>query len=148
MSLSRSPSPQRGGGWASPGLNYNNSSGVRATANGSPSNVSWASAQARSAEVRGYSGFTPRGSGFISRHARRVSSNLANLPFFRQNSFAEKEKLGRGRWAPPGGSKLMNFGRVLGRAAWRLRLRLLMVFSIILLWILFYVTREFSAVRL
>lgn len=139
MSLSRDPSPQRAGGWSSPGLTT--PSPMRMP-NGSPANVSWATAQARSAEVRGYPSFSPRGSGFVARHARKVSSNLANLPFWRQNGWEEKEKLGRGRWRPGSGSKIASYGRMLGRAVWRLRLRLALVLSVLLLWILFYVTRK------
>jgi hypothetical protein len=105
--MSRSPSPQPGG-WSSPGLNTPYDSGGRASpfANGSSShNVTWASAQARSAEVKGYPGFNPRGQSFLGKHFRRISTSL---PF----SYAEKEKLGRGRFQ---GNKLVQTLNRIGR---------------------------------
>jgi mannan polymerase II complex MNN10 subunit len=134
--MSRSPSPQPGG-WSSPGLNTPYDSGGRASpfANGSSShNVTWASAQARSAEVKGYPGFNPRGQSFLGKHFRRISTSL---PF----SYAEKEKLGRGRFQ---GNKLVQTLNRIGRNIWRLRrsvgVLLLLTFSIIM----FYVTRKLA----
>lgn len=88
MSLSRSPSPRRGGGWSSPGLNADMSHGkVRAAspnitsmnggAAGSSGGLSWASAKERSARVKD--------GGWVR---RQLSLSLP---------FSEKEKLGRGR---------------------------------------------------
>ncbi|KAF2460104.1 galactosyl transferase GMA12/MNN10 family-domain-containing protein [Lineolata rhizophorae] len=172
MSLSRSPSPQRGGGWSSPGLTapYNSSghggrggsaagsgrtSPVPAFANGA--NVTWATAQARSAEVlrgggRG-DGSRTRGGGFLGGHWRRIS---IGLPQWRSGGggigaqhFAEKEKLGRGRWNIGGGGvsggggargKVMQILAFFGRAIWRMRLRLAIVLGILLLVLGFYVT--------
>ncbi|KAK2802366.1 hypothetical protein FQN50_007363 [Emmonsiellopsis sp. PD_5] len=123
MSLSRSPSPRRGGGWSSPGLTigtgssrgssprraYNDTSSSASSgngafySNGSPvsgaGGVSWASAKAKSDQVRGYPSFSTRNNGFFSRQRRKIS---ASLPRFRVNSmldYSEKEKLGRGRWS-------------------------------------------------
>ena len=91
-----------------------------------------ASAQARSAEVKGYSGFQPRNQGFFSKHFRRISTSL---PFT-----MEKEKTDRGR---PQGNKV---AQVLNRV-WRTILRrqrsfglLLVIFLSILM---FYITREY-----
>ena len=143
MSLSRSPSPNRGGGWSSPGLttNFDNLSGRSTPRKGygeiqmnggmSSSDVSWSTAKARSDRVNGYP------DGFFTRHARQISKGL---PSFVKGS--EKEKLGRGRWYPNNGSRTGRTLGFLGRSIWRLRLRLLVVFSFILAIILFYVTRK------
>jgi mannan polymerase II complex MNN10 subunit len=143
MSLSRSPSPQRGGGWSSPGLTtpYNGSSGrstpMRSYANGSTASVTWASAQARSAEVKGYPSLSSHGQGnFLSRHFRKLSMTLPHL------GYAEKEKLGRGRWRPNSNTKIGQAVAFLGRIIWRLRLRLAIVLGFVLCIILFYVTRK------
>lgn len=155
MSLSRSPSPNRGGGWSSPGLTtpFDNVSGRSSprkpyggefpfSANGgaSSSNVTWASAQAKSDEINGYPSFSTRNNGFFSRNARRLSHSLPS--FTRgQKTYAEKEKLGRGRY---------NEGRIrrvlahIGMIIWRMRLRFVVVLGFLLAVILFYVTREYS----
>lgn len=155
MSLSRSPSPRRGGGWSSPGLTspYDNVSGKSSPRrtyedyemNGSASgdNVSWASAKARSEEVRGYPSFSTRNQGFFSRHARRLSSSLPTFTMGGRRDFADKEKLGRGRWPPMNGSRPGRFLTSVGRLIWRLRLRLGIVLGLILAVVLFYVTREY-----
>lgn len=101
-------------------------------------NVTWATAQARSAEVRGFPALATRSEGWLGRHARRVSSNLANLPMFRQSSWAEKEKLGRGRYQ----SRFLESAKSFLRVVWRLRFWILLVLTIILAPILFYTTRE------
>jgi mannan polymerase II complex MNN10 subunit len=135
--MSRSPSP-RPGGWSSPGLSTPYDTGGRTSpfANGpSTHNVTWASAQARSAEVKGQSSFNPRNQGFFSKHFRRISTSLPV-------SYGEKEKLGRGR------SQNNKFMQSINRIAWNFwRLRrsvgvvLLVIFSIIF----FYVTRKSTA---
>lgn len=143
MSLSRSPSPQRGGGWSSPGLTtpYDGSSRptspLRAYPNGSASSVTWARAPSRSAELRGYPSFAPRPQGFWN--FRRVS---AKLPFFNNSrNYADKEKLGRGRWsASSRRSKARDILAFLGRSLWKLRKQLIVIITIILLIVLFYVT--------
>ena len=92
MSLSRSPSPQRDGGWSSPGLTtpYDGSSRptspIRSYPNGSASSVSWARVPSKSAELRGYPSFAPRSLGFWN--FRRAS---AKLPFFNNSrNYADK----------------------------------------------------------
>lgn len=57
------------------------------------------------------------------------------MPF----SYAEKEKLGRGRYQ---GSKPMQILNRIGRNLWRLRRSLGLVLLLVLSIILFYVTRE------
>ncbi|PGH05913.1 mannan polymerase II complex MNN10 subunit [Blastomyces parvus] len=131
MSLSRSPSPRRGGGWSSPGLTVGTGSsrgssprrGFHDTANSSTSSgngafypngspiagsgpgndaVTWASAKTKSDRIVGYPSFSTRNNGFFSRQRRKIS---ASLPRFRVNSvldYSDKEKLGRGRWLARG----------------------------------------------
>ena len=154
MSLSRSPSPRRGGGWSSPGLTspYDNASGNASPrraygetqTNGSSSgdNVTWAKAKARSEEVKGYPSFSTRNNGFFSRHARKISTSLPTFRMTARRDFSDKERLGRGRWAQMGGSRTGRFLTYLGRTIWRLRLRLGIVLAFVLAIILFYVTRE------
>lgn len=159
MSLSRSPSPNRGGGWSSPGLTtpYDTVSGRssprRAYAgeypyntNGVPkgSNVTWASAKVKSEEVNGYPSFSTKNNGFFSRHARKLSMSLPSFNLGGQR-YAEKEKLGRGRH---NGGKIRRLATHFGRLLWRMRLRLLVVIMCILSIVLFYVTREYVPTRL
>ena len=106
MSLDRSPSPRRGGGWSSPGLStpveearsrgasprkgYGELNGGRG--------VTWATAKAGSARVNGYPSYQSQNQGFFGRHMRRISSGLPQ--YFvggGEERYAEKEKLGRGR---------------------------------------------------
>lgn len=135
---SRSPSP-RPGGWSEPGLNtpYDTGGGraspMRAYPNGGSNNVTWASAQAKSAEVKGYGSFNPR-QNFFGRHFRRISTSL---PF----SYAEKEKLGRGRYQ---GNKIQQILARIGSRLWRLRRSVGLLLVLLLGFILFYATRELS----
>jgi mannan polymerase II complex MNN10 subunit len=135
--MSRSPSP-RPGGWSSPGLNTpydtGGSTSPFAPNGGSSHNVTWASAQARSAEVKGYPGFTPRNQGFFGKHFRKISTSL---PF----SYGEKEKLGRGRYQ---GNKFMQMLNRIGWNLWRLRKSLGLVLLVIVSIIMFYVTRKYK----
>lgn len=99
--------------------------------NGGAHNVTWASAQQKSAEVKGYT-FNPRNQGFFGRHFRRISTSL---PF----SYADKEKLGRGRYQ---GNRAMEILRRMGRNLWRLRRSVALVLFLVLSFVLFYVTRK------
>ncbi|KAI9894198.1 MAG: alpha-1,6-mannosyltransferase [Vezdaea aestivalis] len=147
MSLSRSPSPQRGGGWASPGLTDNISSGrsspVRAytNVNGGANNVAWASAKARSAQVNGHQGFSTKNAGWFGRHARSISSSLPRFGSGGgRKSYGDREKLNRGRWGPSGGGIFRRFQTLCGGIFRRMKLRLLLVLAILVLWALFYIT--------
>lgn len=100
MTLSRSPSPLPGGGWSSPGLTPGSgatSPRYPTTGHGplSPGAISWASAKAKSDEVRSYPAFSTRNSGFFSRQKRKISASLPRFTLSRD--FREQEKLGRGR---------------------------------------------------
>ena len=154
MSLSRSPSPRRGGGWSSPGLTDSaaeQSSPRKAydvqmngSAKGGSHGVTWESASARSQEINGYPSFSTRNQGFFSRHARKLSSSLPTFNVGARRDYADKEKLGRGRWPPLNYS---NAGRVLahlGHMVWRFRLRVGIILGIVLAFVLFYSTRMCS----
>ena len=159
MSLSRSPSPRRGGGWSSPGLTspYDSVSGkssprktysdLQLNGSASSDNVTWASAKARSEEVNGYPSFSTRNQGFFSRHARKISTSLPTFNMGGRRNFSDKEKLGRGRWSPINNGRAGRFLTYMGRLIWRLRLRLGIVFGLMLAIILFYVTREWGSLH-
>ncbi|KAL9580694.1 MAG: hypothetical protein Q9212_004341 [Teloschistes hypoglaucus] len=122
MSLSRSPSPNKGGGWSSPGLapRFDNLSGRSSPRKSYQLNggfgskdVTWATAKARSDEVNGYPSFSTKNNGFFSRHARQISKSLPSFV-----NGAEKEKLGRGRWLPNSGSRTGRILGFIGRTIW------------------------------
>ncbi|KAI9749816.1 MAG: hypothetical protein M4579_006720 [Chaenotheca gracillima] len=155
MSLSRSPSPRLGGGWATPGLNtaYNTNSGRSSPArsfqqgNGDPRGVTWASASAKSHQVNGYASYQGRG-GFFGGSWRRLS---ASLPSFNLGAngrdYAEKEKLGRGRWSPDNASWPSRVKTFVGGTLRRMRARGLIVLVFLLLVFVFYVTPLHRAYR-
>ncbi|KAF7959849.1 hypothetical protein EAE96_001454 [Botrytis aclada] len=145
MSLSRSPSPRPGGGWASPGLSspYANVSG-RSSPNkmqrtgGNGGSVTWESARAKSEEVNGYPSFSTKNNGFFNRHIRNISNSLPHFHMGGYGSYAEKEKLGRGRWL--GSSKLARIRNGLARVSSKMRLRFMIVLGFVMMIILFYST--------
>lgn len=148
MSLSRSPSPQPAGGWSTPGLSTTRAHSRVGTPksyklNGG-NNVTWASAQEKSAKVNGYAVPANGTWGYIGKHVRKIS---ASLPIFNRSEedprFAEKEKLGRGRWHIQGDGTWKGFAIRIGRLLWRLRLRLLIALSF-LLFLIFCTGRKFE----
>ncbi|KAI9806686.1 MAG: hypothetical protein M1825_006143 [Sarcosagium campestre] len=148
MSLSRSPSPVPGGGWSSPGLatTYTTTSGRSSPArtwgkvNGGPSSVTWASAKAKSDEVNGYPSFSTRSTSFLARSFRTVSSSLPSFSLGGRRDYADKEKLGRGRWSPAAGSLLDRARTIAGGVIRRMRLRFVLVLAALLMIFFFYVT--------
>lgn len=150
MSLSRSPSPRPGGGWASPGLSnpYANVSGRSSPnkgyrgAHGTANSVTWESAKAKSEGVNGYPSFSTQNNGFFNRHYRSISNSLPRFNIGSDKSYAEKEKLGRGRWMPRDGSKLARLRTMMERVSRKMRLRLFFVIACIVMIILFYTTRK------
>lgn len=147
MSLSRSPSPRPGGGWASPGLSspYANVSG-RSSPNkmqrtgGNGGSVTWESARAKSEEVNGYPSFSTKNNGFFNRHIRNISNSLPHFHMGGDGSYAEKEKLGRGRFL--GSSKLARIRNALARVSRKMRMRFMIVLGFVMMIILFYSTRK------
>ncbi|KAL1955900.1 hypothetical protein VTO42DRAFT_7973 [Malbranchea cinnamomea] len=163
MSLSRSPSPRPGGGWASPGLtpgafgggasspgkSYGDLTGEISGyyANGSAgSKISWAAAKAKSDQVRRYPSFSTRNNGFFSRQRRKIS---ASLPRFRVNAIGNASKFGPG--PVPGfgeGSLLSRILTLSGNLLRRTKIRLLVVFVIALIfWLNFHdpITQAYRA---
>ncbi|KAH0538862.1 hypothetical protein FGG08_004579 [Glutinoglossum americanum] len=144
MSLSRSPSPLPHGGWATPGLTSGRSSPTKRNygdINGNGNTVSWASAKAKSDEVNGYPSFSTRSNNFFGRHVRKLSHSLPRFNLGRRKDFAEKEKLGRGRWSSAGpGGRLRNMATLAGNIVRRMRLRFLLLIGFILAVIVFYVS--------
>ncbi|KAI9819628.1 MAG: alpha-1,6-mannosyltransferase [Pycnora praestabilis] len=148
MSLSRSPSPRHGGGWSSPGLNtpYGSTSGRSSPTksytglNGGSNNVTWASAKAKSDEIKGYPAFSTKNNGFFKRQVRNISESLPRFNAGGRRNYSEKEKLGRGRWYLGNGSQAGRVRSCAGRIFRRMRLRFLLVLGFIVAVIIFYVT--------
>ncbi|KAI9740542.1 MAG: alpha-1,6-mannosyltransferase [Cirrosporium novae-zelandiae] len=151
MSLSRSPSPQRAGGWSTPGLSppFENMSGSSTPrkgygdlyANGSGSHtVTWASAKAKSDAVNGYPSFSTRNNGWFYRHARQLSSSLPRFNMNYGKDYRELEKINRGRWHPSNSSKLSRIRTCTGGILRRMKLRFLLILALMVGIILFYVT--------
>lgn len=158
MSLSRSPSPRASGGWSSPGLTSDfGSMGGRSSPRkhypnlqinggaGGSGSVTWASAKAKSDEVNGYPSFSTRKTGFFSNHARRISNSLPRFNF--TGRYSDREKLGRGRSYPGGGSFFERLKTFVGSIGRRMKLRILFVFLVILSVVLFYMTRKFLPLK-
>ncbi|EME88277.1 glycosyltransferase family 34 protein [Pseudocercospora fijiensis CIRAD86] len=107
MSLDRSPSPRRDGGWSSPGLttpdgeiNGKRLRGASPSASSGMNgghDVTWASAKQRSARISGYPSYQSTNQGFFGRFKRKLSMSLPYAYGGQDGRFAEKEKLGRGR---------------------------------------------------
>nr|POF26131.1 putative alpha-1,6-mannosyltransferase mnn10 [Quercus suber] len=152
MSLDRSPSPHRGGGWSSPGLTtpVDDRNGVPRSRGPSPSQaygnangghgVTWATAKQRSERVNGYPSYQSQNQGFFARHMRKLSEQLPSFAHGGQEDrYTEKEKLGRGRT----GNQLSRswewlhktFGINLSR---RRKYTALLVVLVLGLWILFH----------
>ena len=135
MSLSRSPSPLPGGGWASPGLNPN--SGRSSPLSGSNTPISWQTAKTRSAGVGGYPSFSTHNQGFFTRHMRRISNNIPRFgpgasltPDERPYAMRDKPNLRRNF----SGSEVPLFGRlisILARISRKTRFRLFLLFVLL-----------------
>lgn len=94
----------------------------------------------RGGDGRGYPSFSTQSQGFFGRHMRRISSSL---PRFNSSShYAEKEKLGRGRWSLHNAPLLGRIRGTVARMGRRTKIRLLVVFMILLSIFTFYNTRE------
>ena len=150
MSLDRSPSPREGGGWSSPGLNPPYEENTARSRGSSPAksygelngdgHVTWASAKARSARVKGQASYQSQNQGFFGRHMRRISERL---PYFahggQEDRYREKEKLGRGRgWMPINQIDWKELPRRIALIVSRRRKQVAMLVSLILLIILWF----------
>lgn len=152
MSLSRSPSPIPGGGWSSPGLSSEaierSGSGKGYRVNGSAKSVTWESAKAKSDGLNGYPSFSTHNNGFFNRHYRKISSSLPHFSIGAEKSYAEKEKLGRGRWTGRESDIMARVRSIARRVSRKLKLRGLIVIALIFLYFLFYITRKFALMSL
>lgn len=148
MSLSRSPSPRPGGGWASPGLNSSYGSGrsspqksYRVSGNGN--SVTWESAKAKTEGVNGgLSSFSSQNQGFFGRHYRRISNSLPQFNIGSDKSYAEKEKLGRGRWMARHRSKWTRLVSFVKNTSRKTKICVGVFLAFIFMFILFYSTRK------
>ena len=179
MSCERSSPPLIGSGWShtSPSLAstgsgastphtgiFSPTSSSGAATLGPPSGISWASAKAKSDEVRGYPSFSTRNSGFFSRQKHKIS---ARLPRFRVNApYSPTEYYsgeGGGKYIGdgeegygygfvddeflPGGKYGYGYGRgALSSLTWRRR-RFRILLGLLVLWIgyLLFWTCEFAS---
>ena len=140
MSLSRSPSPHPGGGggWSSPGLTPGSgastprsSSTTRVISPRPPTGLTWATAKAKSDEMRGYPSFSTRHTGFFSRQKRILSSGLPRLRVKGKGDEEEGwDRWGRGRRR--GGGRTGRAAQMLGSALRRKRLRVFV--AVVLVW--------------
>lgn len=156
MPLSRTPSPPEQGDWSSPGLTsaFVDGGGRPSSSHGSqtPSRngtpVTWESAKKKSQVVNG-GGYTPfakpQRPGFFHRNFRRLSSSLPRFNIGRDvYSYAEKEKLGRGRWQASNGTKIGRLVNTIMRTILNLKLRYIVVLLFVFAYILFYSSRRCS----
>ncbi len=154
MTLSRSPSPRLGGGWSSPGLTSPGTGGLGPTSSAfmgslDGSSVMWEPARATSQGLhRGsYPAFATRSGtgGFFNRHYRKLS---ASLPRFAlggdaRRGYAEREKLGRGRWGLKWKKRWTRLRLRWSRTSRRAKWRLFFVLAVVVMYLTFYMTREF-----
>lgn len=148
MSLSRSPSPVRGGGWSTPGLTENSELGTprrkQYGENGSASNdIAWAAAKVKSSQVRNTPSFTTRNEGFFSRQKRKISATLPRFNSFNSNQKDwNAEKLGRGRWSPTGGGNWSGLKTLVGNVLRKFKLLIVMIVLMILMTVLWSKSSE------
>jgi len=94
----------------------------------------------RSAGLSGYPSFSTQNQGFFTRHMRRISSSL---PRFSSNvPYAEKEKLGRGRWSIHNIPLLGRAKGILARMGRKMKIRMLICLILLFCVLLFYITRR------
>lgn len=147
MSLSCSPSPHPGGGWASPGLNYNSgrNSPTGSFPFASPGGISapWEATKMRTLGVTGYPSFSTHNQGFFQRHMRRISSSLPRFGQASQPPYGGfKDKQNHGPWSV---QNLPLVGRMQRRAARmkrKTKIRLAILFFILFAVWVFYHSRK------
>ena len=133
MSLSRPPSPQPNGGWASTGLTNSGRSSphMNGFAPGpSSNNITWAAAKTK--KSRGYPSFQTKNEGFFQRSRRKISTGLPRFNSFKDKDWKDTEKLGRGRWYPRGGSRLGRLKTFVGSVLRRFRFVILILILVLL----------------
>jgi mannan polymerase II complex MNN10 subunit len=144
MSLSRSPSPRLNGGWSSPGLTTSaDDTNNDRLSNSRGNNVTWAGAKKKSELVNGGHLPYPSGNGFLNRHMRSLSNSLPRFNMGGDYSYAEKEKLGRGRWSARDASFISRLRNRVIQFARKSRLRFIIIMGVVLLFFLYIFTRKF-----
>jgi len=88
----------------------------------------------------GYPSFSTQNKNFFSRHMRKISNNLPR--FSANNDYAEKEKLGRGQWSAHNVPLLGRLRGIMARMGRKMKIRLLLLFLLLLSVIVFYNSRE------
>lgn len=106
----------------------------------------WESARLKKSSHNGagYPSFSTNKQGFFGRHMRRFSSSLPR--FGSSSQYAEKEKLGRGRWSVHNMPLVGRIRGIMARMGRKTKIRLLILLTILLSIIIFYNSRE-SAVH-
>jgi mannan polymerase II complex MNN10 subunit len=61
-----------------------------------------------------------------------------------EKSYAQKEKLGRGRWMPRGGGKIARLQSMVRKVSRKIKIRFFIVMALIMMIILFYTTRKIT----
>lgn len=110
--------------------------------NGGASSVTWESAKAKTDGINGYPSFSTQNNGFFNRHYRKISSNLPHFTLRTEKSFAEKEKLGRGRDGARI-TRVKNFARRVKQKTGRAGIVVVVLLVFTILYTLFYVTRKY-----
>lgn len=88
----------------------------------------------------GYPSFSTHNQGFFTRHMRGLSSSLPR--FGSSTHYAEKEKLGRGRWSAQNVPLLGRVRRIMARMGRKMKLRLLVVLLLLISVIIFFNSRS------
>lgn len=144
MSLSRSPSPVQGGGWASPGLNINSGRSSPA-AQISGGHAKWDPSKMRRHHNGGsnnYPSFSTQNSGFFTRHMRQISSSL---PRFSNPPNSQRDKRYHHHGSSWAGGNVPLLGRlrsIFGRLGRKLKWRLLFTGILFVLLFIFYNSSE------
>ena len=94
------------------------------------------------ASAAGYPSFSTKNQGFFGRHMRRFSSSLPR--FSSSPHYADKEKLGRGRWSVHNMPLVGRVWGIVARMGRKTKIRLLVLLGILLSIIIFYNSRTLS----
>lgn len=108
--------------------------------------VSWASAKAKSARVRGdalRAGDTE--DGFLVRSLHSITGFLQRMTRTREHEYLEKDKPQRNYWQMAQSDRMRALATILARAAFRFRKALVALIFLITLTVLFYKTRSFTS---
>jgi mannan polymerase II complex MNN10 subunit len=100
----------------------------------------WESSRLKKGGSTGYPSFSTKNQNFFSRHMRRFSSSLPR--FNGSPYYADKEKLGRGRWSVHNVPLLGRMRGIMARMGRKMKMRLLILLMFLLSIIVFYNSRE------